>query len=327
MVNKLNRRDFLASTAVGVTAACSQAADVPEAEATKIVAPLIPRRVLGQTGEEVSILGFGGGSRFGRYEDEEAIAIVNQAIDSGINYFDTAMRYGEGSSQRRYGEVMKTRRKEVFLTTKVPYRNYDEALTEMDKSLKDLQTDHVDLLHIHSLEGKEDLAELEKPDGLLKAVYRLREEGMARFIGVTSHSDAETMKMALQRHDFNCCMMALNAATNTPRATGFERIALPVAKEKNLGILAMKVAGQDRIVGDGVGKASIKDLLYYSLSLPVAACVIGMPTLEMVRNNIQLAQEFRPMTDPQMQAVRDKVEPSAVAFNRFLLHHNDDCYV
>ena len=326
MVNKLNRRDFLNVTAVGVTAACSQAPEAPPANVVETPGSLIPKRVLGQTGEEVSILGFGGGSRFGRYGDEDAISIVNEAIDSGLNYFDTAMRYGNGSSQKRYGEVMKFRREEVFLTTKVPYRKYDEALSEMEKSLGDLQTDHVDLLHIHSLEGMDDLSEIEKPDGVLAAVYRLRDEGMARFIGVTSHSDAETMKTALQRHDFDCCMMALNAATNTPRATGFERIALPVAQEKKMGILAMKVAGQDRIVGEGVGKASIKDLFYYALSLPVTACVIGMPTREMVRENIELAQAFHPLTTQQIQAVRDKVEPSAAALDRFLTHHKDDWY-
>jgi len=328
---KLNRRDFLASTAaVGVTAASNQTALVSEPAAVESLAASIPRRVLGKTGEEVSILAFGGGSRFGMYEkDEDAIAAVNEAIDSGINYLDTAMAYGDGTSQRRYGEVMKTRRHEVFLATKVPYRDYDKAMQEMERSLKDLQTDHVDLLHIHSLLKMDDLEEIEKSDGVLKAVYKIRDEGMARFIGITSHTDAETMKTAIERHDFNCLQMALNPATHAlpwGTAGGFEDLVLPVAREKGMGILAMKIAGQDHLVGSEKGKASIRDLLYYDMSLPVAACVVGMPTLEMLRENMALAREFKPLSEAEKQSLRDQVQPSVAAFNRFMRHHNDECH-
>ena len=331
MTTQLNRRDFLASTAVaGVTAACSQTSPETTNISAETVAAVIPKRVLGKTGEEVSILAFGGGSRFGMYEqDEVAMAVVNEAIDAGINYFDTAMRYGEGQSQRRYGEVMKTRREEVFLATKVPFRKYDKAMSEMEKTLNDLQTDHVDLLHIHSLGKMDDLAEMEKDDGVLKAVYKIRDEGMARFIGITSHTDAETMKTALERHDFDCVQMALNPATNSyswGTASGFADLALPVAQEKDLGILAMKIAGQEHLVGSGEGRASIQELLHYDMSLPVASCVIGMPTIEMMRENIQLARDFKPLSAEEMQRIRDQVKPSAVAFNRFMMHHNDECF-
>jgi aryl-alcohol dehydrogenase-like predicted oxidoreductase len=330
MSKTLNRRDFLATTAtVGVTAACSQPAPVEETTAVETAVVAIPQRVLGQTGEKVSILAFGGGSRFGMYEeDEDALAALNEAIDSGINYLDTAMAYGDGLSQKRYGEVMKTRRSEVFLATKVPYRSYDEAMQEMERSLRDLQTDQVDLLHIHSLKEMEDLEDIEKPDGVLKAVYKIRDEGMARFIGVTSHTNAEVMKTAIERHDFNCLQISLNPATNTDKwgtASGFEDLVLPVAKAKNMGILAMKIAGQDHLVGSGEGKASIRDLLYYDMSLPVAACVVGMPTVEMLRENIELARDFQPLNAEQMQSLRDRLQPSVVAFNRFMRLHSDEC--
>jgi len=328
---KLNRRDFLATTAAaGVTSACSQTAPVTESAAVETVAASIPKRILGRTGANVSILAFGGGSRFGMYEkDEDAIAAVNEAIDSGINYLDTAMAYGDGLSQKRYGEVMKTRRSEVFLATKVPYRNYDKAMQEMERSLKDLQTDHVDLLHIHSLLKMDDLEEIEKPDGVLKAVYKIRDEGMARFIGITSHTDAETMKAAIERHDFNCLQMALNPATHAlpwGTAGGFEDLVLPVAREKGMGILAMKIVGQDHLIGSEEGKASIRDLLFYDMSLPVASCVVGMPTVEMLRENIALAREFKPLNEAEMQGLRDQVQPSVAAYNRFMRHHNDECH-
>ena len=318
------------TAAAGVTAAFSPSAPVSETKIVVDLATSIPRRVLGKTGEKVSILAFGGGSRFGMYEkDDEAIAAVNEAIDSGINYLDTAMAYGGGTSQKRYGEVMKTRRKEVFLATKVPYRDYDEAMRRMEESLKDLQTDRVDLLHIHSLQEMDDLEDIEKPEGVLKAVYRIRDEGMARFIGITSHTDAETMKAAIERHDFDCLQMALNPATSSyswGTASGFEDVVLPVALSKNMGILAMKIAGQDHLVGGGTGRAKMRDLLYYDMSLPVAACVVGMPKLEMLRENIQLARTFEPLTEEQKERLREQVKPSVAAYNHFMRHHNDECH-
>lgn len=286
--------------------------------------PAIPRRLLAQTGEMVSILGFGGGSRFLMYEDEDtALAILNEAIDSGINYLDNAMAYGDGLSETRYGKVLKHRRKEVFLTSKVSVRTYDEGMRAIEASLKRLQTDHVDLLHIHSLESMEDLAQIEKPDGILKAVYKAREEGMARFAGMTSHASAEALKTAIERHDLNCVMMALNAATNTDFATGFEKIALPAAQKKGLGILAMKIAGQEKLVGDGTGKARMADLLRYTLSLPVSACIVGMPKPEFLRENIATAKAFIPMDEDEKSRIRSQVEPSVAEFHNFMMNHND----
>jgi predicted aldo/keto reductase-like oxidoreductase len=331
MSTKLNRRDFLASTAaVGVTAACNQTTPATETSSVESAVATIQKRVLGQTGEEVSILAFGGGSRFGMYEsDEEAIAVVNEAIDSGISYLDTAMSYGDGLSQKRYGEVLKTRRGEVFLATKTHFRSYDETMRNLEQSLKDLQTDHVDLLHIHSLKELDDLEEIEKPEGVLKAIYKARDEGMARFVGMTSHTDAETMKTAIERHDLDCLQMALNPATHVMpwgTAGGFEDLVLPVAKQKGMGILAMKIAGQEHLVGTDVGKASMRDLLYYDMSLPVAACVVGMPTREMLRENIQLARDFEPLGAAEKERIRDQVRPSAAAFLRHMRRHSDECH-
>lgn len=273
----------------------------------------------------MSILGFGGGSRFLAYENEDqALAILEEAIDRGINYLDTAMSYGDGQSEERYGKILERRRREVFLATKVQHRGYDETLRAMEASLRRLRTDQVDLLHIHSLGRMEDLREIEKPKGVLRALYRIRDEGMARFIGMTSHTDAATLRTAIERHDLDCVMMALNAATRSGHATGFEAIALPVALSKGLGVLAMKVTGQDQLSGQEAGKAPIRDLLYYSLSLPVASCIVGMPRPEMVRENIELARTFHPLDSSEKERIRRQVEPSAAAFRRFLSDHRDD---
>lgn len=313
--SSLDRRKFLGA-AVALPGAALLAAQS---------APPIPRRVLGKTGAEVSILGFGGGSRFLAYQDEEeALAVLNRAIDGGINYLDTAVSYGDGKSEERYGKVLRYRRHEVWVTTKVSTRDYDEAMRAMEASLRRLQTDHVDLLHIHSLGDAADLAAIERPNGVLRAVYRIRDEKMARFIGMTSHTDARTMRTAIERHDLDCVMMALNAATNTGFATGFERIALPAARAKNLGILAMKIAGQERLLGEEAGKATMRELLWYTLSLPVASCIVGMPRPEHLEENLEIARSFRPLAEGERERIRAKVAPSVVAFDDFLRHHRDD---
>lgn len=312
MKQKVNRRDFLKTTAVSLSVV---AAAGPQAGR-------IPRRVLGKTKEQVSILAFGGGSRFLSYEEEEGLAVLNNAIDQGINYIDTAIGYGNGKSEERIGRLLKSRRQDVFLATKISDRSYDGALRAVEESLKRLQTDRVDLLHVHSLNDDSDLAEVEK--GILKALYHIKEQKMTRFIGMTSHSDARTMKTAIERHDLDCVQMALNPATHTGFATGFETIALPAAAAKGLGVLAMKVAGQERLVGSGEGKAGMKDLLNYALTLPVATCVIGMPRPEHVTENLQIARSFAPLSEADMQRIRARVEPQAAAFDRFLCGHRDD---
>jgi len=313
MKPNLNRRDFLKTTAVSVSLG-----SLP----LQAAAGSIPKRTLGKTKAQVSILAFGGGSRFLQYDEESGLRALNEAIDSGINYLDTAQAYGDGQSEERYGKVLKTRRNEVFLATKVQDRTYDGALKAVEASLKRLQTDHLDLLHIHSLNDLDDLATIEK--GVLKALYKLRDDKTTRFIGMTCHAQAEALKTAIERHDLDCVQMALNPATHTGYATGFERIALPAANAKNLGVLAMKVMGQERLVGGGPGRTSGSRLLRYALNLPVAACVVGMPKIEMLRENIQVARDYKPLSPTERDQIRSSVAVSAAAFDHFMLCHHDD---
>ena len=170
------------------------------------------------------------------------------------------------------------RRDEVWLATKIPDRSRDEFLRRLESSLKRLRTDHVDLVHIHSLRQADDLAKIEAPDGALKGLLEAREQRMARFIGMTSHTNGEVMARAIERHDLDCVQMALNASRNGR----FEELALPEANKKNLGVIAMKVTGQEFLLGNDAGKADITSLLRYSISLPVTTAVVGMPRLEML---------------------------------------------
>ena len=312
----MNRRQFLEAAAVGLLAGPALA-----------VLPVInlPTRILGRTGIKVPILGFGSGSRFLMYTDEEkALAALNRAIDLGICYIDTAHSYGNGRSEERVGRVMATRRKEVTLATKIPGRTADAAKRQIELSLMRLQTDHLEVLHIHALKNVEDLAAIEARGGVLEALYQAREQKVTRAIGITCHSDPAALQAALERNDFDCTQMALNAGLATMAeapggmkaapagAKSFERLALPVALRKHMGVIAMKVAGQEQLLG----AAPFEKLLAYALSLPVSLASVGMPQLEHIEHNATLARHFKPMSTRQ----RRRLEESIASERKLTMH-------
>ncbi len=322
---KISRRRFVEESALGCAAALLSGPSFAETKK-------MPMRAFGKTGEKIPILAFGGGSRYLMYQDaDEAIAVLNHAIDLGITYIDTAHEYGEhGESEMRIGEVMKTRRKEVLLATKISSRKADEVKRMIEVSLQRLQTDHVDVLHIHGLGSADDLAAIEAPDGALKALYWARDQKMTRFVGVTSHTDPHTLAVALERHDFDCTQMALNAGLTRivfgvqkaiPMPQGsFETVALPVANRKRLGVIAMKVFGQDWLQG----KAPVEKLIYYSMSLPVSAAVIGMPKREHVEQNAALAWNFSPLPEVEMRRISGSIaHEQKAAMEEFFRSHID----
>ena len=316
----VSRREFMEKLAAGTAAGVGLNMIADPAEVARATPGKLPHRILGRTGASVSILVFGCGSRFLMYpDDEQGLAALNRAIDLGITYLDSAYSYGDGKSETRVGKLMATRRKDVFLATKIPDRKRDDFMRRLEGSLKRLQTDHVDLLHIHSLANADDLAKLEAADGALKGLLEAREQKMARFIGMTSHTDGAVMAQAIERHDLNCVQMALNASRNGR----FEELALPAANRKKLGIIAMKVMGQEFLVGQEPGKANPDALLRYSLSLPVTAAVIGMPQLRMLEQNIEVARTFAPLGKSEMEQMRRNLDPSRVPMEKKLVGHLD----
>jgi predicted aldo/keto reductase-like oxidoreductase len=300
----ISRRRFL-ETAALAPAASSALEAAPEGPANT---PL-PTRVFGKTGQRVSILAIGGGSRFLSYDEDTAIAAIHRALELGITYFDTAFSYGNGVSETRVGRGLAGSRHKVWLTTKIQERDASKARAILEGSLKRLQTDHVDLCHIHSLTDPADLARIESRDGVLDMLLKAKSEGLIRNVGITSHSDPEVLRTALERHPFDCTQMALNAAlagmmngqggmvVNPALTNSFESIALPVAVRKNLGIIAMKVFAQE-FLND---KAPKEHLIRYSLSLPVSLCVVGMPKMEMIDENVKIVKAFRPMPKEEMK--------------------------
>ncbi len=297
----ISRRQFLEATAAGSLAAGALTS-------TASGDPGIPTRVLGKTGARVSILAMGGGSRFLMYaNDEKAVEAVTKVLDSGITYIDTADDYSNHLSERRIGIALKGRRNGIFLATKLTNRDGAESFRIVEESLKALQVDHVDLLHIHALLTAEDLAKIEEKGGVLEQLMKMRDQKMTRFIGITSHFDPTVLKTALERHDFDCTQMALNGALvgmqssrmvpNPEMPTSFETVALPVANRKKMGVIAMKVFAQEALLAG----APPEKLLYYSMSLPVATAVVGMPKVEHIDENVRLAKAFEPLPKDEMQ--------------------------
>ena len=309
----ISRRDFLGTAALGAVAA-------PLISATGM-----PMRTLGGTGAQVSLLAFGGGSRFVSYGEDAGIAALNHALDLGITYIDTADSYGShGESQLWIGKVLKQRgRNGLWLASKIGPRKYDDFMRTLDISLKRLQVDHVDLLHVHALMGPDDLAAVSAKGGAYEAAVKAREQKMARFIGITCHAFPEVLKTALERHDFDCTQMALNAALRAQVKDSppcFETVALPVALKKKMGVTAMKIFAQDALVG----QASHDKLIRYSMSLPVAATVIGMPKVEHIEANVAVAKAFKPMPADEMKKMSGELAPkNQVAIHNFFRNHVD----
>lgn len=320
MDHNLSRRKFMEQMGLGAAAGVGLSLLPEFAQSRPAAVSPLPSRTLGRTDAKVSILAFGCGSRFLMYEDEDkALAALNHAIDLGITYLDTAYAYGDGKSETRVGKVMAKRRKEVWLATKIPDRTRDAFLRRLEESLKRLQVNQVDLVHIHSLGQTEDLAKIEGPGGAMKGLLEAREQKLARFIGMTSHTNGEVMARAIEHNDLDCVQMALNASGNGR----FEELALPAANAKNLGVIAMKITGQEFLLGATTGKSDIDSLLRYSISLPVTTAVVGMPQLGMLEHNVEIARAFKPLPAADMERMRQSVAPSREGLEKHLVGHHD----
>jgi predicted aldo/keto reductase-like oxidoreductase len=250
------------------------------------------RRKLGKTGLEVSILAFGGGSQFLRNADGEWEKVLEAAVESGLNLFDTAPSYTASSfnqggsksldSEDRFGQILPKYRNRLILSTKLESRDPEKAKSDLEASLKRMKTDHVDILFIHSIGTSDNTAEIEK--GLYKTMVSLKASGMVRNIGFSSMDSAERSKELLEKLDFDVVLLAVNA-TNYGAYT---KIAFPAAIKKNTGVIAMKATR------DIVGKnATAKELLEYAWTQEgVSTVLVGHYGLLTLQENIKLAREF-----------------------------------
>lgn len=271
----------------------------------------IPHRTFGKTGEKVSMYSLGGQATLEEaWEHDKAIDIIHRAIDLGIDYIDTSAYYGgpnnKGTSERYIGEVMETRRDEVFLATKTFARTYDGAMSDLEKSLNNLQTDKIDLWQIHSIDANENIDRIFSDNGCLKAFEEARDQGIVRFLGITGHHSPTPMKELIERYPFDTVLMALNAADKFYRS--FIENLLPTVIEKRMGVIGMKVPARGRIFDKG-GIIDIKEAISYALSLPVSTIIVGIGEIIELEENIQIAKEFVQLSADEMLAIEKKAEP------------------
>jgi aryl-alcohol dehydrogenase-like predicted oxidoreductase len=320
--NKNTRREFLqkllaASAVAGFYPYLDTLAEMPEAKKKKGKLPLRP---LGKTGYMVGIYSLGGQASIETPGKEDiSVQIINRAIDLGINYIDTAAAYGRssatvtrenamGTSERNMGQVMKYRRKEVFLASKTHDRTYDGSMRLLEKSLKNLQTDHLDLWQMHNVKAAElnTLDKLFAADGVVKAMEKARDEKMVRFLGITGHESPDVLKALADRYPFDNVLCALNAADK--HYDPFIEKFLPTALAKKMGIVGMKIPARDRIFAHG-GIITIKEAMEYVMTLPVSTIIIGIDDIPQLEENIKIAQEFKPLSADQMLSIEEKVKP------------------
>lgn len=260
---------------------------------------LLPTRTLGATGIMVPVLGYGtaplGKSHVTR---EHAERCLNHAIDSGITYIDTSPDYG---SEPHVGAVMRSRRDEVFLATKVNRRSQEGVLDELKASLEKLQTDHVDLIQVHAVNAWADLEQVLAPDGAVAGLLDAREQGLVRFIGITGHARPELLGLALERFAFDTVLVALGMADRL--VTSPETFVLPRAQERNVGVIAMKVFGHGTFTSRHLA-------LRYSLGLPgVSLAIVGMDTTDHIDENVALTRDISPLSSGEEQQLVDEVRP------------------
>ncbi len=280
----------------------------------------LPMRPFGNTGEMVSIYSLGAQATVEQVGmKDQAIEIINRCIDLGINYIDTSAWYGmdgtssdgdhlRGTSERHVGEVMKTRRSEVFLATKTHDRSYDGAMRHLESSLKNLQTDTIDLWQIHNIKGggNEDIDYIFSDDGVMKAMEKARDEKIVRFLGISGHADPDPMKELVERYPFDAVLMALNAADK--HHNSYIEKLLPTAVNKSMGIIGMKIPARDRIFSHG-GIITMKEAMSYTMSLPISTIIVGLDNIQELEENIRIAREFEPLSADEMLAIEDKVKP------------------
>lgn len=268
----------------------------------------LPRRALGKTGVEVPILGYGCAQVGTERSIHEGVQLFQQALELGITYFDTAPEWsGYGKSQVQLGHAFKGRRQDIFLTTKAAKPKADEALRVLEKSLKELQTDYVDLLYVHSIGADEmDIDVVTAPGGAMEFLDRARKAGMAKYIGVTGHNRPDRFVRVLKDFDIDVMMNSVNFVDR--HTYNFEEKVWPVAAEKNVGLVAMKIFGGS--LGSKTADAKLppehhEAAFRYALSLPNVACaVVGMKTLQELQRNLEWARSFKPMSETEIAALR-----------------------
>ncbi len=270
----------------------------------------IPVRALGKTGVDVSILGVGG-AHLSKPEEQEAIRIVHEAIDGGVTFMDNAWEYGDGESERRMGKALAQGgyRDRAFLMTKdcAHDRNAEHSMQKLEESLRQLQTDHLDLWQIHEVVWDDDPERILAPGGSLEALVKAKEQGKVRFIGFTGHKSPHLHRQLLESGvPWDTVQMPINVFD--AHFSSFQHKILPMCLEQGIGVIGMKSNAGGHIQKSG-SDILPEEGLRYSLGLPVSVVVSGMDSLEVLRKNMAVADDFTPYGEHEIDALLERARP------------------
>jgi aryl-alcohol dehydrogenase-like predicted oxidoreductase len=315
---EIERRNFIqaglasAAAVLGTSVLRSQVASaaVPS-QMTNSGADQIPRRPLGKTGAQVSIIGVGGYHLGTVQSTDLAIRLVQEAVDAGVTFFDNAWEYNDHRSEEWMGLGLQGRRDKVFLMSKVCTHGRDKkvAMQQLEESLKRLGTDHLDLWQIHEVIYENDPDLHFAKGGVVEALDEAKKQGKVRFVGFTGHkSPAIHLRMLAHDYPFDTVQMPLNCFDATFRS--FEQQVLPELQRREIAALGMKSLG-----GDGqpiqYGVVTAEEALRYAMSLPVATTICGIDSLDVLHQNVGIARGFKPMSPQEMQALGERCRPSS----------------
>lgn len=304
-MNNQTRREFLGTALSGAVATATTPLWPMVSRAAESAGGM-PMRTFGKTGVKVSLLGLGGWHIGIQKEPSESIRLIQMAMDHGVNFLDNSIDYNEGQSEIRMGKAIQGRRDKVFLMTKHNFRDKKSALRDLEISLKRLQTDYLDLWQFHSIERVEDPDWIFEKNGAIEAAELAKKHGKARFIGFTGHKSPDYhLKMLSKPYAWDAIQMPLNVLDAHFRS--FERLVLPEAVKRNLGIVGMKPMAFQNAPKTGV--VTSLECLHYAMSLPVSVTITGCESEERLKTALEAARTFQPLGEKDLQALRDRLTP------------------
>ncbi|HAY83194.1 MAG TPA: aldo/keto reductase [Planctomycetaceae bacterium] len=272
----------------------------------------IPVRPLGNTGLQVSIIGFGGGHYCRPHlTEQESIGLVQAAVDQGVSFMDNAWEYHNGTSEIRMGKALAAggRRQQVTLMTKVCGRDRKTARTHLDESLQRLQTDVIDVWQFHEINYDNDPDWLFGPDGAIEAAEEARRAGKVRFIGFTGHKHPDLFKKMLQQgFDWDTCQMPTTVVDAHYRS--FQKEVLPLLNERGIGVIGMKSLGGDAQLVTDAGLTA-QQCRNYALSLPISTLVCGIESQANLEQDLEIARNFQPLASEVRAQLLEQVRDVA----------------
>lgn len=268
---------------------------------------ILPKRPLGKTGVEVTILGLGGEGVLRTFgQEQEAVSLIRRAIDLGVTYFESARAYS--GSESYYGMALKERRRDIFLASKSHERTGDGALKHLETTLSAMKTDYLDLWMIHDVRAPKDLDVIFGPKGAIKAFEAAKRNKLARFIGISGHRNPTVISRALDLFPFDTVLMPVNPAE--PHYWSFLSEVLPKAQAKGMGILGMKTLSRGVCIKI-FGTESAENFLRFALTQPISTAVVGCETIEQLEMNVRIAQSFQPMPKKDQDILLNRVKSYA----------------